>query len=345
MPFPRPLTPCEDPPAQQQQTHDPYLSYPSYQQLSEARYHSDQTHGGSYNGASPSSSSADPWRPPPLDVTGGGRWQGPSYYPSHADLQIPPTSRDLLSPHSVYSLAPNFPQYQSPASPAYPEGHSPSRGAVPTVAAANIHYQRSMAMSHASFDHTIPSSRGTMQLPYARVPTAPSPVPYDVPPKIPGPTIKTKRKRLDARQLEALNRAYARTAYPSTEQRQQLARHLDISPRRVQIWLAHAFVYTACIISELSTILRFQNKRQGSRRGGRNPADTPISQVTVTLPPDTPPVVVHPRGSPAPVSPTVLYGEPSYPSRSPLSAIMRSGQTPTPPSGRPRADIDPSRGY
>jgi homeobox protein YOX1/YHP1 len=106
------------------------------------------------------------------------------------------------------------------------------------------------------------SSRGATQLPYARAPTAPSPV-YDIPPETAEPTIKKKRKRADARQLEALNRMYARTAFPSTEERQQLARDLDMSARSVQIWLAPAFVYTRCIISKLSTILL------GSRTKGR----------------------------------------------------------------------------
>jgi homeobox protein YOX1/YHP1 len=195
-------------------------------------------------------------------------------------------------------------------------------------------------MSHAALDRTMQNSRGAPHLPYARVPTAPSPV-YDIPPETAEPTIKKKRKRADARQLEALNRMYARTAFPSTEERQQLARDLDMSARSVQIWLAHALVYTGCIISELSIIpLRFQNKRQASRQGGRNPASSSISTVTVTLPPDPSPVGHH-RGSPAPMSP---MSEAPYQTRSPLPAMMRSGQTPSPPSGRTRADIDPRTG-
>ena len=125
-----------------------------------------------------------------------------------------------------------------------------------------------MAMSHVSYlDRTNPSSRNTTQLPYARVPvpTAPSPVPFDVPPEVSEPTIKKKRKRADARQLEALNRMYARTAFPSTEERQQLARDLDMSARSVQIWLALP-LFVTCIISKLLTIL------SGSRTKGRRAA-------------------------------------------------------------------------
>ena len=101
-------------------------------------------------------------------------------------------------------------------------------------------------MSHASYlDRTNPAPRNTTQLPYARVRTAqsePSPVPFDVPLEASEPIIKKKRKRADARQLSALNEMYARTAYPFTEERQQLAKDLDMSARSVQIWLAHAFV-------------------------------------------------------------------------------------------------------
>ncbi len=50
------------------------------------------------------------------------------------------------------------------------------------------------------------------------------------------PTIKKKRKRADANQLKVLNEVYARTAFPSTEERNTLAKQLDMSPRSVQIW-------------------------------------------------------------------------------------------------------------
>ena len=176
----------------------------------------------------------------------GGRVQGQAYYQYHADLQTPRTSDDLRSPHSVYSPASSIPQYQSPASPAYPAGHSTPRGTVTTGTVDNI----TQLMSNASLDDTNPMYRSSAPLPYARAPRAPSPVPYDVPPEraeTQEPTIKKKRKRADARQLEALERMYARTAFPSTEERQKLARDLDLSARSVQIWLVHAFVYIRCI--------------------------------------------------------------------------------------------------
>lgn len=50
------------------------------------------------------------------------------------------------------------------------------------------------------------------------------------------PVIKKKRKRADAGQLEVLNEVYNRTAFPSTEERAELAKKLDMTPRSVQIW-------------------------------------------------------------------------------------------------------------
>ncbi len=121
-------------------------------------------------------------------------------------------------------------------------------------------------MTHASLDRNLPSSRAAASLPYTRHGAAPPPsaVPYDIPAENQEPTIKKKRKRADARQLEALNRMYNRTAFPSTEERLQLARELDMSPRSVQIWSAHIFFYTRCIIPELSTIL-LGSRTKGSR--------------------------------------------------------------------------------
>ncbi|KAG2187001.1 hypothetical protein INT44_003229 [Umbelopsis vinacea] len=64
------------------------------------------------------------------------------------------------------------------------------------------------------------------------------------------PTIKAKRKRASAIQLDALNRVFTKTFFPSTETRNELARQLGMSPRTVQIW--------------------FQNKRQSIRTRERS---------------------------------------------------------------------------
>ncbi len=87
----------------------------------------------------------------------------------------------------------------------------------------------------------MPSSRTIPQLPYARSAAITSPVDYEPPADPAEPTIKKKRKRADARQLEVLNATYNRTAFPSTEERAALAKQLDMSARSVQIWLVHPF--------------------------------------------------------------------------------------------------------
>ena len=48
--------------------------------------------------------------------------------------------------------------------------------------------------------------------------------------------VKKKRKRADAAQLKVLNDVYARTAFPTTEERLELAKKLEMSARSVQIW-------------------------------------------------------------------------------------------------------------
>lgn len=278
-------------------------------------------HGSSDSCPSPSSSSYFQ-QPSLLRVSGGGGWQElpPPYYPSHAASQIQSVSSDLGSPLSMHSLASSLPHYPSLASPTYPTEHSPSLGATTTVAAANTDHQEPMSMNCAYLVHTVhtmPSSLGTALFPYGPVPTTPLPVVYDLTPETPEPIAK-KRKRLTPQQFKVLDRVYARNAYPPTIQRQQIARDLDMTARRVQVWLAHIFVYTACIISESSTILsRFQNRRQKDRDlvRRRNRANSPIN---VTLPPDTSTVIAHFYDSPALSSPT---GESPY-SCSPLPDMM-----------------------
>lgn len=61
-----------------------------------------------------------------------------------------------------------------------------------------------------------------------RSPSADSPVDF--------PAVKKKRKRADASQLKILNEVFDRTAFPTTEERQDLAKKLDMTPRSVQIW-------------------------------------------------------------------------------------------------------------
>lgn len=92
---------------------------------------------------------------------------------------------------------------------------------------------------------------------YAYTPSSPesylnrSPSPYQSPsPRYSSNSIKAKRKRASAGQLDVLNRVFAQTFFPSTEMRNELAKQLSMSPRTVQIW--------------------FQNKRQSIRTRERS---------------------------------------------------------------------------
>lgn len=55
-----------------------------------------------------------------------------------------------------------------------------------------------------------------------------------------------KKRRTTAFQTHVLQSVYQKTAFPSTQQREDLAQKLDMSPRAVQVW--------------------FQNKRQAARK-------------------------------------------------------------------------------
>ena len=89
----------------------------------------------------------------------------------------------------------------------------------------------------ASVERTPTTTRSAHTVsPYSRHPPASVTLPDHPPPK-------KKRKRADAEQLRVLNEVYARTAFPSTEERQDLASRLGMSPRSVQIWYASYFLH------------------------------------------------------------------------------------------------------
>lgn len=83
-----------------------------------------------------------------------------------------------------------------------------------------------------------------------------------------GSTNKKKRKRADAYQLKILNETYARTAFPTTEERIALAKLLNMSARSVQIWR----VISQSPQNRTDTQPRFQNRRQSMRQTNRQSA-------------------------------------------------------------------------
>ncbi|KAG9100763.1 hypothetical protein FRC06_003761 [Ceratobasidium sp. 370] len=54
---------------------------------------------------------------------------------------------------------------------------------------------------------------------------------------------KPKRRRANATQLQLLNETYARTMFPTTDERAEIARRINMTPRQVQIWYAQLVLH------------------------------------------------------------------------------------------------------
>ncbi|KAI6046026.1 hypothetical protein EDC04DRAFT_2864926 [Pisolithus marmoratus] len=158
---------------------------------------------------------------PPLSVPPptmrDDRWQGGTY-------------GDIRSPTATYPS--EYTQYQHQSSYSYP----------PSVVNASLSSNKRGLPAQVETHGPSPYSRG----PVTNTPLTQEPAPML---STEEPAIKKKRKRADAAQLKVLNEVYARTAFPSTEERAELAKKLDMSARSVQIW--------------------FQNKRQSMRQSTR----------------------------------------------------------------------------
>jgi len=146
-----------------------------------------------------------------------------------------PTRIRSLSPETVFSPVASYP-FQ------YPPQHHPqgmlneARFTIP-VDASTSPSMGSVRRGPVSVERTPTTSRSAHTVsPYSRHPPASVTLPDHPPPK-------KKRKCADAEQLRVLNEVYARTAFPSTEERQDLALRLGMSPRSVQIWYASYFLH------------------------------------------------------------------------------------------------------
>ncbi|KAF9051115.1 homeobox-domain-containing protein [Hymenopellis radicata] len=213
-------------------SHSTVPAYPQYSQRSSpGRYDYDaQYHGGQWQQSSPGSS---------YEYYAGqdGRYpSGYSMYPSNGPVdsrKLPPlntnpgSGRDdrWATPYATSSMSGGH-GIRSPTA-SYPASYNAYSSSTHAYGYNMAHDPTLMA------SHAVPSS-------YTPPPISPTSGNED------SPTIKKKRKRADAAQLKILNETYARTAFPSTEERLQLAKTLDMSARSVQIW--------------------FQNKRQSMRQ-------------------------------------------------------------------------------
>ncbi|TCD71244.1 hypothetical protein EIP91_011722 [Steccherinum ochraceum] len=277
-------------------------------------------------------------------------------YPSRTPPSIPGDPQDPhLSSSHLYSGIPHSQQAMTPAS----HLRSPSTAGYPTSFASNQQQLHAAAygypqapdprnlpppVSSMPYDTTgAPIPRRTSMSvdrtsrlsvhapsPYARQPPQMSST-YNPEPE---PMIKKKRKRADAEQLKVLNETYARTAFPSTEERIELAKKLGMSARSVQIW--------------------FQNKRQSMRQSTRQASThappTTTEPFTATTTTQSTHVVAQSAGSYHASPPATMgsanMGSQGYSSQRPGESYPygRSGPSPTPPGHRGRShDSDPRR--
>ena len=223
-------------PSQQHQASQ----YSMYQQQPDPRYAAQQTYTTYPSRTSPPIP-ADHHRHIPSHAhqpVRDDRWQAQSasYYPQPTSSPQTMTSHSTVrSPQAAYPT--QYPQYQPVATSTYPTDPNASRTMAHGQPVASQHHH--MQMGHPSVERTV-SSRNVASLPYSRGPPVMSPIDYDTAESSAEPTIKKKRKRADPHQLKILNDVYARTAFPSTEERADLAKRLDMSARSVQIWLVHS---------------------------------------------------------------------------------------------------------
>jgi homeobox protein YOX1/YHP1 len=207
----------------------PTSSFPNYE--TDDRY----PHEAQYTYYPPSRSpppiSGNPPEPrklPRLTTTAGAGWHTPSHMPASSNYTT--TGSYIRSPTATY-----HPEYDYQASSqghgySYQDVHDyddhhhvPSMNPQGHMTTA---YEGSHHHSHHHHHHrpSSPPIKGSPQVPLPSIsPTDES-------------TVKKKRKRADAAQLKVLNETYNRTAFPSTEERLELAKALDMSPRSVQIW-------------------------------------------------------------------------------------------------------------
>ncbi|KAK7005675.1 homeobox domain-containing protein [Favolaschia claudopus] len=218
----------------QWQPNNAPMAAPQFGYYDDPRY-SQPTYPAVYNQrpatVAPGHHHSDPRKLPPLNTTPtprqDERWASP--YQNQPYNGAPTANSHIRSPTASYP--PSYTASSYPPSNAY--GYDPR--CVPSLS------PQLMANDPRAYGRGGSPPHGHHGSP----PTPPpiSPVSPDE------PTVKKKRKRADAGQLRILNETYARTAFPSTEERLALAKALDMSPRSVQIW--------------------FQNKRQSMRQTNR----------------------------------------------------------------------------
>jgi homeobox protein YOX1/YHP1 len=172
---------------------------------------------------------------------------------------------DIRSPTATYPT--EYAPYPNQTSYSYPPVPDPRHH---SSQLPSMHHSQQMSVGMYPSERGMPTQvEAHGPSPYARGSMTNSALTQEPAPMMDNeqPAIKKKRKRADAAQLKVLNETYARTAFPSTEERAELAKKLDMSARSVQIWLVyHITQMTELMLMHLH---RFQNKRQSMRQTTR----------------------------------------------------------------------------
>ena len=207
-------------------------------------------------------------RLPPLSIPQQHReerWQNSQYIPTayHAGPNMHPISPST-NVRSPISFSSNHDTYYDHAD-AYPSSVE-SRHMHPLNTIQQDAYLPQGISDHGGWGPTMTRTETHGVSPYSRhaadsiasgrSPSSDSPVDF--------PAVKKKRKRADAAQLKILNEVFDRTAFPTTEERQELAKKLDMTPRSVQIWYCQATDKLRFTDERLHA--RFQNKRQEAQQ-------------------------------------------------------------------------------
>ncbi|KAG8735193.1 hypothetical protein FRC10_010889 [Ceratobasidium sp. 414] len=169
----------------------------------------------------------------PLPQPSRGRRQDRAVVPSRSLSQTlgPYTSTILQSPRDTSVAGASV--VELTASPMHaPYGKVSQRG---TMQAAPATGPSTHATEISQF--VVPSSR----IPRAEAPPHPivssqTPAPRTSHSPEVSTETKPKRRRANATQLQLLNETYARTMFPTTEERAEIARRINMTPRQVQIW-------------------------------------------------------------------------------------------------------------
>jgi len=162
---------------------------------------------------------------PPINVSGNHprdeRWSQNPYGGTSAANRVP---------ENVFSPVASYPGTSFQYPPQHPSQGmlNDARFSLP-INTSNSPSTGTLRRGPVSVERTATRSSAHTTSPYTRHPPA-SDITSDHPPP------KKKRKRADAEQLRVLNEVYARTAFPSTEERAELAVKLNMTPRSVQIW-------------------------------------------------------------------------------------------------------------